>query len=176
MTTTTHTHAYGTPYFFATIHPAGHTIWTVCDDDGEVAQFRTREAATAFLATLGWQAPERETVDLRSDAVAPSRTLAEWQTVANATSTSLADRDELALRAFETDSCLFHAAHLIRMEGLASGRWGRSCSICGGIVTNAAWPDHTLCTIRVERGAPIERLDQVEPCPCAPCAKERGER
>ena len=73
-----------------------------------------------------------------------------------------ARREAVAIRAFETETCIIHAATLIANEHEPQQR----CDLCGA---PARQLPHHLCIARAERGLPTPSLEWRSPCYCARC-------
>lgn len=73
-----------------------------------------------------------------------------------------ADAAELGRVAFESRSCLMHAAWLLWRRG------AKTCELCGGRLHDSRATVHELCRLRARRGAPTPRLPE-SPCLCAQC-------
>lgn len=73
-----------------------------------------------------------------------------------------ARREAVALRAFETGTCIWHAATLITNEHPPEQR----CDLCGAPARRLP---HHLCIERAKRGVPTPPLEWRSPCFCAAC-------
>lgn len=76
--------------------------------------------------------------------------------------------EAVAARATEQGSCVWHAAHTIRLEHLDELGYG-SCRYCGGVTAPGHDGAHNLCSVRHASGRPTPTLDSTPECSCAKC-------
>lgn len=76
--------------------------------------------------------------------------------------------EAIAQRAYEQQSCIWHAVTSLRVEHMDELGYG-TCPHCGGVTDPRQQLGHALCVVRAAQGRETPMLDSTPRCDCARC-------